>query len=160
MEKPSPRIEIIEKKRLVGLSRTMSIAKNETGMLWGSFMPIKHQVEAPVSSDLYSIQVYPSDYFKDFSPTKTFEKWACQEVSVDAPVPKGMQSFCLLGGEYAIFDYVGMSSDPSIFQYIYSEWLPQSGYRLDDRPHFEVLGAKYKNNDPNSEEEIWIPVCK
>ena len=24
--------------------------------------------------------------------------------------------------------------------------------------HFEVLGKNYKNNDPNSEEEIWIPI--
>jgi AraC family transcriptional regulator len=31
-------------------------------------------------------------------------------------------------------------------------------YELDDRPHFEILGDKYKNNDPNSEEEIWIPI--
>jgi len=29
---------------------------------------------------------------------------------------------------------------------------------LDDRPHFEVLGDKYKNADPDSEEEIWIPI--
>jgi AraC family transcriptional regulator len=29
---------------------------------------------------------------------------------------------------------------------------------LDDRPHFEVLGEKYKNNDPTSEKEIWIPI--
>jgi hypothetical protein len=25
-------------------------------------------------------------------------------------------------------------------------------------PHFEVLGDKYKNNDPSSEEEVWIPI--
>ena len=48
----------------------------------------------------------------------------------------------------------------SIFQYIFSEWIPQSDYSVDDRPHFEVLGAKYKNNDPDSEEEIWIPIKK
>lgn len=29
-------------------------------------------------------------------------------------------------------------------------WLPNSDYLLDDRPHFELLGDKYKNNDPNS----------
>ncbi|MEP1984886.1 MAG: GyrI-like domain-containing protein, partial [Maribacter dokdonensis] len=38
------------------------------------------------------------------------------------------------------------------------EWIPNSEYQLDGRPHFEVLGAKYKNNDPNSEEEVWIPI--
>jgi AraC family transcriptional regulator len=31
-------------------------------------------------------------------------------------------------------------------------------YFLDDRPHFEILGDKYKNGDPDSEEEIWIPI--
>jgi AraC family transcriptional regulator len=35
--------------------------------------------------------------------------------------------------------------------------LPGSEYFLDNRPHFEVLGDKYKNNDPTSEEEIWKP---
>jgi AraC family transcriptional regulator len=38
--------------------------------------------------------------------------------------------------------------------------LPNLGYTLDDRAHFEVLGEKYKNNDPLSEEEIWIPIKK
>lgn len=39
--------------------------------------------------------------------------------------------------------------------YIFATWLPSSAYVLDNRPHFEVLGAKYKSNDPGSEEEIW-----
>jgi AraC family transcriptional regulator len=52
-----------------------------------------------------------------------------------------------------------MSSGASaFFQHIFSEWLPNSDYRLADRAHFEVLGEKYKNNDPSSEEEIWIPI--
>ena len=69
-----------------------------------------------------------------------------------------METFSLAGGLYAVFDYKGSSNDPSIFQFIFGTWLPSSDYVLDDRPHFEVLGDKYKNNDPNSEEEIWIPI--
>jgi len=38
--------------------------------------------------------------------------------------------------------------------YIFSDWLPKSDYELDEKPHFEILGEKYKNDDPNSEEEI------
>jgi AraC family transcriptional regulator len=64
----------------------------------------------------------------------------------------------LTGGLYAVFDYKGLSTDNSIFQFIFGTWLPSSEYDLDDRPHFEVLGNKYKNNDPTSEEEIWIPI--
>jgi AraC family transcriptional regulator len=42
--------------------------------------------------------------------------------------------------------------------YIFNTWLPQSNYQLAPRPHFEILGEKYKNNHPDSEEEIWIPI--
>ena len=57
-----------------------------------------------------------------------------------------------------MFLYKGLSTDPTIFQYIFAEWLPKSDYLLDNRPHFEVLGEKAKLNDPNSEEEIWVPI--
>ena len=60
---------------------------------------------------------------------------------------------------YAVFQYKGdQSNAPAFFNAIYSEWLPTSYYELDWRPQFEILGEKYKTNDPNSEEEIWIPV--
>ena len=75
-------------------------------------------------------------------------------------LPDGMDTLIIPDGQYAVFDYKGLSTNPAIFQYIFSKWLPQSGYLLNDRPHFEVLGHRYKNNDPNSEEEIWIPVVK
>jgi AraC family transcriptional regulator len=85
-------------------------------------------------------------------------KWATVEVSHFDSVPIDMETFILPGGLYAVFHYKGSSSDPSIFQYIFGTWLPSSAYTLDNRPHFEVLGGKYKNNDPTSEEEIWIPI--
>ncbi|HLT33108.1 MAG TPA: GyrI-like domain-containing protein, partial [Aquaticitalea sp.] len=44
------------------------------------------------------------------------------------------------------------------YQYIYGQWIPNSEYELDDRPHFALMGEKYK--DPESEEEFWIPIRK
>ena len=104
------------------------------------------------------MQVYPSTHFMNFKPTNEFVKWATVEVADHTNIPKDMEGFTLPGGLYAVFDYKGSSADPSIFQYIFGTWLPSSEYALDDRPHFEVLGEKYKNNDPTSEEEIRIPV--
>jgi AraC family transcriptional regulator len=46
----------------------------------------------------------------------------------------------------------------SFMNYIFMEWLPQSNYQLDNRPHFQILGEKYKHNQPDSEEEVWIPI--
>ena len=69
-----------------------------------------------------------------------------------------METFIMTGGLSAVFDYKGLNTDNAIFRYIFETWIPNSDYVLDNRPHFEVLGDKYRNNDPTSEEEIWIPV--
>jgi AraC family transcriptional regulator len=70
-----------------------------------------------------------------------------------------METFTLTSGLYAVFQYKGTANEAAgTFQYILGTWLPNSEYTLDSRPHFEILGEKYKNNDPDSEEEIWIPI--
>jgi AraC family transcriptional regulator len=154
----TPIIETLLEKKLAGKRITMSLADNKTGELWKSFMPRRSAISNNLSSDVISMQVYPAGYFEGFSPTRAFEKWAAVEVPDFENIPEDMETFILKGGLYAVFHYTGSSSDNSIFQYIFTTWLPGSAYVLDDRPHFEVLGAKYKNNDPTSEEEIWIPV--
>lgn len=155
-----PRIEILGDKKLIGYKLKMSIAINKTGQLWGSFGPRIKDIKNRVTTDKISMQIYDATYHKNFSPMNEFEKWATVEVTDFSDKPKDMETFTLIGGEYAVFDYRGSSTDNSIFQYIFMTWLPQSGYQLDERPHFEVLGDKYVNNDPSSEEEIWIPIKK
>ena len=154
----TPRIETLKEKKLVGNRLTMSLANNRTGLLWQTFMPKRREILNSISNDLISMQVYKPKHFEDFKPTNEFEKWATVEVTNFESVPSEMETFLLAGGLYAVFDYKGSSNDPSIFQYIFGTWLPSSDYVLDNRPHFEVLGDKYKNNAPNSEEEIWIPI--
>jgi AraC family transcriptional regulator len=155
-----PRIKDLNEKKLIGKWLEMSLANNRTGELWASFMPSRRNISDTIDEDLISMQVYSSTHFSDFKPTNLFVKWAAVEVSNFDNPPEGMERFVLPGGLYAVFDYKGSSSDPSIFQYIFGTWLPDSDFVLDDRPHFEVLGKKYRNNDPASEEEIWIPIKK
>jgi AraC family transcriptional regulator len=153
-----PRIENLNEKKLIGKRLQMSIANNRTGELWANFMPRRKSITNAVSKDLISMQVFSPDHFSNFKLSNLFDKWATVEVADFETVPDGMEKFILQGGLYAVFDYKGSSNDPSIFQYIFGTWLPASGYVLENRPHFELLGEKYKNNDPSSEEEIWIPV--
>lgn len=154
----TPRIETTAGKKLVGKRLTMSLANNRTGELWKSFVPRCKEITNNVTNDLISMTVYKPSYFVEFKTTNEFEKWATVEVTDFEEIPADMETFMLTGGLYAVFEYKGSSNDSSIFQYIFGTWLPNSKYTLDDRPHFEVLGDKYKNNDPTSEEEIWIPV--
>lgn len=153
-----PTIQTLASKTLIGLSISMSLVDNKTGQLWGQFGPRIQEIHHRTGEDKISLQVYPPNYYTQFNPATPFTKWAAVEVSQSDVIPQGLATFELPGGLYAVFQYKGSSADTSIFQYIFSEWIPKSDYVVDDRPHFEVLGPNYKNNDPNSEEEIWIPI--
>jgi AraC family transcriptional regulator len=142
---------------LFGISTEMSLSNNKTQLLWNNFRRQQKQSN-PVDPDfLYSVNVYPERYFETFNPETTFMKYAL----VSAEYAEGMdlpwETFVLPEGLYAVFDHKG--PDTSIFQYIYTQWLPQSGYKLDSRPHFEKLPAGYMPGHPESEEEIYIPIC-
>lgn len=157
-----PRIETLTEKKFVGIRLAMTFANNQTSELWKTFMPRRKEIENNLTTQLFSIQVYPPLHaFTVFNPDAPFEKWAAIEVSDFENIPGGMESFILQDGLYAVFHYKGLSTDNRIFQYIFGKWLPNSEeYVLGTRPHFEILGEKYKNNDPDSEEEIWIPITK
>ena len=156
-----PRIELLREKKLIGKRMKMSFADNKTGELWRIFMPRRKEITNNIGTDLYSMQIYPTFFFDNFNPEIEFEKWATIEVSDFEIVPYEMATFTLPSGLYAVFLYKGAASAASsTFQYIFGIWLPDSVYNLDDRPHFEILGDKYINDDPDSEEEIWIPIKK
>ena len=142
------------------MKREMSFANNETFILWSSFMPRRKEISNNISDDLISMQVYPPNFsFTNFDPAIKFEKWAAVEVKNHSFTPAGMEKYILQGGLYAVFDYKGSSGDAGeFFRKIFTEWLPTSGFELDQREHFEILGSKYKRDSAESEEEIWIPV--
>jgi AraC family transcriptional regulator len=155
----TPKIVTTNEKKLVGKKMTMSYADYRIGALWGSFMPRRKEITNSLNNDLISMVVYQPTHFANFKPTNEFERWAAVEVDSFDHVPKEMETYTLPAGLYAVFLYKGTSIDiASFYQHIFTIWLPNSEYTLDDRAHFEVLGEKYKNNDPSSEEEIWIPI--
>ncbi|MBK9320338.1 MAG: GyrI-like domain-containing protein [Bacteroidetes bacterium] len=154
----TPRIETSSEKKLIGIRLSMSLSNFKVAELWKTFMPKRKEIINNINNDLISMVVYPTNHFLDFKTTNEFERWATVEVANFDLIPPDMEKFVLPGGLYAVFDYKGSSEVSYIYQYIYGIWIPNSEYVLDARPHFEVLGEKYKNNDPTSEEEIWIPV--
>jgi len=155
-----PRITFLAEKKLLGHTLTMSLVQNKTYELWRNFMPHHKQINNRVSEDLFSVQVFGAKFsFNPYNPEAEFEKWACAEVSHYPTDLNTFKPLIIPAGMYAVFIHKGPPSiAPQTFGYIFNTWLPNSGYALDQRPHFELLGAKYKNNHPESEEEVWIPI--
>ena len=155
-------IKTLAEKKLIGKRITMNLANNRTFELWKSFMPRRKEISNSIGTDLYSVQVFdPYVDFAHFNQDTLHEKWAAIEVSDFNSVPEGMEVITLPAGIYAVFIHKGpASAGAHTFKYIFGTWIPHSDYVLDDRPHFEILGEKYKNEDPDSEEEVWIPIRK
>ena len=154
-----PTITFIPGKKFVGINTTMSLSRNTTADLWKNFMPHLKEIKHISGIEFYSIEQYSQTYFHSFQPDADFEKWAAVEVEYFEDVPENMKTLITQGGIFAVFNYRGLARNGAKFyDMIFNHWLPNSVYELDDRPHFAVMGEKYKNNDPDSEEEIWIPV--
>ena len=156
----TPKITTLNEKKLIGTSTSMDLIDDKTLMLWQRFGPRIKEIQHRVNADKISMQIYPENYFNPFRPTNRFTKWACVEVDCFDALPKELLTFTLTGGLYAVFYYQGAALDNAIYHYIFSEWIPKSNYTVANRPHFEVLGAKYSNTAASSEEEIWIPISK
>ena len=153
------RIETLSEKKLIGKHITMTFIENKTFQLWSSFMPEKKEIKNSIDSNLYSVEVFPVGYFNHFDPKKTFKKWAAIEVSDFNEIPSNMETLIIPTGIYAVFIHKGPATEADkTYRFIFTKWLPDSEYNVDERPHFAVMTEKYKKDDTSSEEEIWIPV--
>lgn len=153
----NPTIKTFPKTKFIGKNLSFTYADYHAFELWSSFMPRRKEVQNAIGSELYNIQINPDNF--DFQPNTPFKKWAAIAVSSFDFVPDAMEKLEIEEGLYAVFNYKGDQTNvAAFFNSIYTEWLPNSVYELDNRPQFEILGEKYKNNDPTSEEEIWIPI--
>jgi AraC family transcriptional regulator len=154
-----PRIEVIGPKKLIGMRMRMSLANDLTVPLWRGFRARVGEIEHRVNHDFLCMKVFEPPLPLGMAQDSIFEKWAVVEVSSDAQVPAGMESYELAGGRYAVFVHHGPASTfGGTLQRIFGQWLPQSSHRLAAREHFEVLGPDYRPMDPQAQEEIWIPL--
>ncbi|WP_339920103.1 GyrI-like domain-containing protein [uncultured Flavobacterium sp.] len=154
-----PRIAIFPETKVIGMRMTMSYSDYKARELWKRFMPRRKEVLNTIGTDYYSMQLFSPTFYDNFNPTAAFEYWTAVVTTDFEKIPEGMASFTISSGLYAVFTYKGDANGaPAAFEYIFATWLPSSEYVLDHRPHFEILGDKYINDHPDSEEEIWIPV--
>ena len=152
----NPKLITIPEKKVVGMRSTMHHSEYENIVaLWRRFMPQKQKLKTTISEELIAMQIFSLQ--KDGQPKEEFQIWACTEVSNFNEIPDRMESFTLPKGEYAVFLQKGLDAS-GLYEQIMTEWLPTSGYEIDDRPHFQVMGEKYNNGSPDSEEDFYVPI--
>jgi len=156
----TPKIIKLNPKKLVGFSQKMSYSEDKTQELFKRFMPLKSTIKNSLNTDVVALQVYTNfTSLENFSPETVFTKFALTEVSNFDTSPKNMEQFNLEAGLYAVFTHKGnVQQFYNTWFYIFKDWLPNSNYQLDQRPHFEVLPEGYNPASEDSTEEVWIPI--
>ncbi|MCF8340234.1 MAG: GyrI-like domain-containing protein [Chitinophagaceae bacterium] len=158
-----PVVKQMPDKLIVGRRIATSSAQYNPFELWSKFMPKRKEILNTISPELFSVQVFQENTFSSttFNENTLFEMWAAVEVSKIEQIPTELESTIIVGGAFVTFILKG--EQPTLtehYNYIINDWLPKEGYRIDNRAHFQVMGDKYKRNDPNSEEEVWIPIAE
>jgi len=146
---------------IVGMKATMSFStiSEDTGKLARQFMPRLREINNRVNNYTLSLQNYDDFDYHKVSPTMNFEKWVGVEVSNLDNIPEGMETLTINPGNYLVIDFKGsMQEFVKTWNYIHSQWLPNSEYKLDNRPNFEKLSPSYNPMNAVNEEEIWIPI--
>jgi AraC family transcriptional regulator len=83
---------------------------------------------------------------------------ACQ-VTSDEGLPPGFVPVDVPASSWAVF-VTNMAELAQTYPYIYSTWLPRSGYQHGPAPEFELYGETFDPSVAGSPFEIYIPVVK
>lgn len=156
-----PELIHADEKILAGCQMEMSFAADKTPLLFRSFMPQRHLIPHKTGEHIYLVNILPPRLeYSEIEIDTLFHKWGTQEVSEKAALPEGMNYFTLPGGTYAVFIHKGPASAfARTFDFIFGQWLPQSEWMYDNSRHrFERIPPGNRPDDPQAEEEIWIPV--
>lgn len=146
---------------IIGNKANLSFRTNGegTGSLARQFMPRLQEITNRVGIYSFSIQKYNTFDIKTMTPETRFEKWIGVAVSDLNSIPENMESLIIPGGDFLVFPFQGsVSNFIEFWQQLHNEWLPNSIYQLDNRPHFEKLPAGYNPMRVDNQEEIWIPI--
>lgn len=143
--------------RVVGMAYVGKNENEEIHSMWGVFFPRIGEVQGRTHPNV-SLGVC-GDAREDGS----FRYVAGCEVESDAPVPDGMTVFDVPAATYVVVTQRGVLSDEqhglhAAVNYVYRDWLPQSGYQRADTPDLEWYDERFRWGQEDSEMDVYTPI--
>lgn len=153
--------EIIETGtiKLVGNRGTYTMEKHNIPDLWRRFLSKISSIKNIVDYATYGVSIYTEE--SDKSDVFKFDYLVGCQVKSFNNIPKGMVSYEIPSGKYAVFTHKGLGRYLiDTYNFIYRTWLPSSGRDFIYSDHFELRKADYKGDLENSETYIYIPLSE
>ena len=146
---------------LVGVAHETSLSAAETPALWRRFGPRIREIDERADDWRYSLRQYPAELsLNHLTPETRYREWAAVAVNSGAQLPAGLETLRLTGGLYVRCLHRGLPGEiGDTVNYLFGQWLPTSGYDVDNgRPHFERMAPNYRPDDPEAQEEMYVPL--
>lgn len=125
--------------------------------LWTEFAPLIDGVPGRMGECTYGI-IAASNRTENDEPC--CEYIACVRVGRDARPPEGMKRFEVPRARYAVFTFDDHISRIAQFvDRVYSEWLPATGLRAVDGPHFELYDERWDPDTGTGPVEYHVPIA-
>jgi len=156
------KVEIRDTKELtVAYVRHTGLYKNNEELfcsLWGKLMSWAGPRGLLSKGDFKMICMYHD--VPEITDDKNLRLSVCVSVPEDTEVSGEVGKMVIPGGRCAVGRFeVGSSEFQSAWDYMYSDWLPQSGFQPDDRSSYEILlNSPHEHPEHKHIVEICIPV--
>ena len=151
-----PRFETSNEMYMAGIRRHHLYFEAPTDIpeQWDEFTKFL-PLDAQIGAETYGIMCGDQPEFQQF------EYMVAVEVRDEAQYPE-LNSLIVPVARYAVFTIKGdIENLRTAWQYIYQEWLPQSGYDdNEEAPAFEKYGKDFDETTNTGTFEIWIPIDK
>ncbi len=154
---PLPEIVSMKDLTLIGFEKNFD-ANNMTEIpsMWMKLM----QVESQIKNRANNTEAWGASYNMDSGGDSfSFTYFAGYEVTDTKIVPEGMVVHVAPASKYAKFSHFGPLENLSqTYTYIYSHWLPTSGYKTGNGNELEMYNQKFNPNGEGSEMFIFVPI--
>jgi len=151
------RIVSLPAMRVVGMAYVGKNEHQEIPALWGAFLPRRYEVQGLTHPNV------ALGVCGDAQEDGSFRYVAGCVVDADALVPDGMTTFNVPAATYVLVTQRGLLSDKqhglnAAINFVYREWLPQSGYQRALTPDLEWYDERFHNDQEESEMDIYTPI--
>lgn len=151
------RIINLSAMRVVGMEYAGKNENAEISAMWGAFTQRFHEVQGRICP---SVKLGVCGDARDDG---SFRYVAGFQVEADAPVSDGMTVFDVPAATYVVVTQCGPLDDRerglgAALNYVYREWLPQSGYQRADTPDIEWYDERFGDNE-DSEMDVYTPIA-
>lgn len=144
--------------KCIGMQIETSTAETAVPQLWETFIARMHEIDE-IAVPNCSLGICLRDSIREDGDETRFTFLAARVVKNFDILPPDMVSYEIPKTLVAVFTHKGsLETLSETYDYIYEQWLPESGYQLADGDELEWYDARYDYDSEDSEMDIHIPV--